>query len=52
MIDPEQFPEEAEVAPAPAAEAETTIQSEEPKLKPQVSIDTTDEYLSSKEKFE
>ncbi len=55
MSDPEQLPEEAEeaeVAPTAAAEAGTTAQNEEPPPKPQVSIDTTDQCLSSREKFE
>lgn len=55
MNNPEQLPEEAEdanVAPTSAAEAETTIQSEDAQPKPQLSIDITDEYLSSKVKFE
>jgi hypothetical protein len=41
-----------EAAPTTAAEAEMRKQGKEPQPDPQLRIDTTDEYLSSKEKFE
>jgi hypothetical protein len=52
MSDPEQLPEDAETAPTATAEVEPTTQNEESQPKSQVSIDETDEYLSSKDKFE
>lgn len=52
MSDPEQLPEAEEAASTTAAGAEMRKQSEEPQPDPQLSIDKTDEYLSSTMKFE